>query len=193
MIPKDLNPTLLIRAITGFLATLSVVLTMDTNDRLQAAPKPRAAVARSQISYPNPSTSSRPQIRQIRYGSIIPGVLAPGSFQFQGRFFDAYRFTARQGDWINVSLVGSNDSRLNLEPAFVLLDSANNVVAEGKQDPAKINVSLKIKIPAAGNYTIVVTSLRSGDIGRYSLALQEIYDKRNQPQSSVSRRPKRSR
>jgi hypothetical protein len=190
VIHKDLNSTLLIRAISKCLAALSVVLVVGTIDRLQAAPKPRSTVVRSQISYP--STGSRPQIQQIRYGSIIPGVLAPGSFQFQRRFFDAYRFIGRKGDWINVSLVGSNDSRLKLQPAFVLLDSANNVVAEGKQDPAKINVSLKTKIPATGTYTIVVTSLHSGDIGRYSLALQRIYDKPNQPQNSVSRRSRRS-
>lgn len=183
----------LIHVAIKFVATLSVVLAIGVTHQAEAAPKPRTTAARGQISYPNPATGSPPQIQQIRYGSIVPGVLAPGGFQFRGRFFDAYRFTGQQGDWINVSLVGSEDARLKLQPAFVLLDSANNVVAEGKQNPATINVSLKTKLPATGTYTIVVTSLRSGDIGRYSLALQRVYDKRNQAQNSISRRPKRSR
>ncbi|MGG6265465.1 hypothetical protein ACQ4M3_05605 [Leptolyngbya sp. AN03gr2] len=190
---EDFYSTRLIHIIVKFLAALSIVLVIGATEQVEAAPKPRSTVAKGQIPYPNPITNSPPRIQQIRYGSVIPGVLAPGGFQFRGRFFDAYRFTARQGDWINVSLVGSEDSRLKLQPAFVLLNSANNVVAEGKQNPATINVSLKTKIPATGTYTIVVTSLRSGDIGRYSLALQRIYYKRDQPQNSVSRRPRRSR
>ncbi|GAP99600.1 hypothetical protein NIES2104_61660 [Leptolyngbya sp. NIES-2104] len=109
---------------------------------------------------------------------MIPGVLAPGGFQFQGRFFDAYRFRGLQGDYIRLSVVGSDSRSMNslkLKPAFVLLDANNNVIGEGKQSPEAINIRLQTKLSATGIYTIVVTSRQSGDLGRYSLALQRVY------------------
>jgi hypothetical protein len=145
--------------------------------RAEAYPVSRG---RSQpISYPNPAIRSAPSVQPIQYGSVIPGVLAPGGFQFQGRFFDAYRFRGLRGDYIRVNLVGSADSRsmnsLKLKPAFVLLDANNNVIGEGKQSSEAINIRLQTKLSATGIYTIVVTSRQPGDIGRYSLALQRTY------------------
>jgi hypothetical protein len=120
-----------------------------------------------------------PRVQPIQYGSVIPGVLAPGGFQFRGRFFDAYRFRGLQGDYIRVSVVGSADSRsmnsLKLKPTFVLLDANNNVIGEGKQSPEAINIRLQTKLAATGIYTIVITSHQPGNIGRYSLALQRTY------------------
>lgn len=151
--------------------------------RAEAHPVSRG---RSQpISYPNPATRSAPSVQPIQYGSVIPGVLAPGGFQFQGRFFDAYRFRGLRGDYIRVSVVGSADSRsmnsLKLKPAFVLLDANNNVIGEGKQSPEAINIRLQTKLSTTGIYTIVVTSRQSGDIGRYSLALQRVYKNTEPP------------
>lgn len=145
-------------------------------NRAEAHPASRRQV--QPISYPNPATRSVPSVQPIQYGSVIPGVLAPSGFQFQGRFFDAYRFRGLRGDYIRVSVVGSDSRSMNslkLKPAFVLLDANNNVIGEGKQSPEAINIRLQTKLSATGIYTIVVTSRQPGDIGRYSLALQRTY------------------
>ncbi|BAY59872.1 peptidase domain-containing protein (plasmid) [Leptolyngbya boryana NIES-2135] len=161
---------------------------------IRAEARPDSRARNQAISYPNPAVRSRPTVQPIQYGSVIPGVLAPGGFQFRGRFFDAYRFRGLQGDYIRVSVVGSTDSRsrnsLKLKPAFVLLDMNNNVIGEGKQYIEAINLRLQTKLSATGIYTIVVTSSQPGDIGRYSLALQRTYKTIYQAEPHQSRQNK---
>lgn len=174
---KPVSECLQFRYIQLILVVLACFGVVNWISRAEARPISRTRI--QSIVYPTPVTRSVPRVQALQYGSVIPGVLAPGGFQFRGRFFDAYRFRGIRGDYVRVSVVGSADSRsmnsLKLKPAFVLLDANNNVIGEGEQSAEAINIRLQTKLSATGIYTIVVTSRQPGDIGRYSLALQRTY------------------
>ncbi|WP_315784102.1 peptidase [Fischerella sp. JS2] len=127
------------------------------------------------------SGSKIPNARPINFVDIQLGVLAPGDFKSQGRYFHFYQFEGRENQLIQIRLVGSADQRrsgnLNLNPFMILLDPNNNVLAKrssgetGSNGEAK-DAFLFVRLPVRGVYTIAVTSRNPGEIGRYSLALR---------------------
>lgn len=109
------------------------------------------------------------------------GVLAPGDFKSQGRYFHFYQFEGRENQLIQIRLIGSADQRrsnnLNLNPFMIFLDPNNNILAKRSGGETGSNGEVKdaflfVRLPARGVYTIAVTSRNPGEIGRYSLALR---------------------
>ncbi|MBW4573446.1 MAG: pre-peptidase C-terminal domain-containing protein [Tolypothrix carrinoi HA7290-LM1] len=128
----------------------------------------------------SPVSPSRPlNYKQINFVDIAFGVLAPGDFKSQGRYFHFYQFQGRANQLIQIRLGGSVDQRrssnLSLDPFMFLLDPNNNVLLKRGSGGANSEVKdafVFVRLPANGTYTIAVTSQNPGDKGRYSLALR---------------------
>ena len=155
-----------------------------TNSTRSRTPKPtnNQGTNNNRNSGGSPVSGSKiPNARPINFVDIQLGVLAPGDFKSQGRYFHFYQFEGRENQLIQIRLVGSADQRrssnLNLNPFMILLDPNNNVLAKrssgetGSNGEAK-DAFLFVRLPARGVYTIAVTSRNPGEVGRYSLALR---------------------
>lgn len=159
----------------------------------QPAPQPSPRPVNSSPSRIKPTNNNRnsggspvsgskiPNAKPINFVDIQLGVLAPGDFKSQGRYFHFYQFEGRENQLIQIRLIGSADQRrsnnLNLNPFMILLDPNNNVLAKRSSGEIGINGEIKdaflfVRLPARGVYTIAVTSRNPGEIGRYSLALR---------------------
>ncbi len=122
-----------------------------------------------------------PKARRIDFVNIALGVLAPGDFKSQGRYFHFYQFEGRENQLVQIRLTGSGDRRrssnLSLDPYMMLLDPNNRVLVKrgSKETPSQGGVKdafIFVRLPVRGIYTIAVTSRNPGEIGRYSLALR---------------------
>ncbi len=126
------------------------------------------------------SPSKIPNAKQISFVDIAMGVLAPGDYKSQGRYFHFYQFEGRENQLVQIRLVGSGDRRrsnnLNLKPFMILLDPNNNVLVKrggGETTNNGVNDAfIFARLPVRGTYTIAVTSRNRNEIGRYSLALR---------------------
>jgi hypothetical protein len=126
------------------------------------------------------SLSKTPNFQEINFVDIAFGVLAPGDYQSQGRYYRFYQFEGRENQLIQIRLSGSADRRstnnLNLDPFMFLLDPNNNVlVTRGSEavNPQGVkDAFIFVRLPKTGTYTIAITSRKPGDTGRYSLALR---------------------
>ena len=154
------------------------------NSSRSRTPKPtnNQGTTNNRTSGGSPVSGSKiPNARPINFVDIQLGVLAPGDFKSQGRYFHFYQFEGRENQLVQIRLVGSADQRrssnLNLNPFMILLDPNNNVLAKrssgetGSNGEAK-DAFLFVRLPQRGVYTIAVTSRNPGEIGRYSLALR---------------------
>lgn len=96
------------------------------------------------------------------------GALGQGDEQLaSGEYFDRVTFTGNAGDEVLLE-VASTD----FDPYLIILDSSGNAVAQ--QDDAAgagTNVSLAFVLPAAGTYTLIITSALPGETGGYRLSL----------------------
>jgi hypothetical protein len=128
----------------------------------------------------SPISPSRPlNYKQINFVDIAFGVLAPGDFKSQGRYFHFYQFQGRANQLIQIRLGGSVDQRrsnnLSLNPFMFVLDPNNNVLLKRGSGGASSEVKdafVFVRLPANGTYTIAVTSQNTSAKGRYSLALR---------------------
>ncbi|KYC35882.1 peptidase [Scytonema hofmannii PCC 7110] len=126
------------------------------------------------------SLSKTPEFQEINFVDIAFGVLAPGDYQSQGRYYHFYQFEGRENQLVQIRLSGSADRRrtnnLNLDPFMFLLDPDNNVLlTRGNEEVNPQGVKdafIFVRLPRTGTYTIAVTSRKPGDTGRYSLALR---------------------
>ncbi len=125
------------------------------------------------------SRSKTPVYREINFVDIALGVLAPGDFQSQGRYFHFYQFEGRENQLVQIRLTGSADQRrsnnLSLNPLMFLLDPNKEVLltrgSAGTAHEVK-DAFIFVRLPMKGTYTIAVTSRDPGEKGRYSLALR---------------------
>jgi hypothetical protein len=122
-----------------------------------------------------------PKARRIDFVNIALGVLAPGDFNSQGRYFHFYQFEGRENQLVQIRLTGSGDRRrssnLSLDPYMMLLDPNNHLLVKrgSGETPSQGGVKdafIFVRLPVRGIYTIAVTSRNPGEIGRYSLALR---------------------
>lgn len=154
------------------------------NSSRSRTPKPtnNQGTTNNRTSGGSPVSGSKiPNARPINFVDIQLGVLAPGDFKSQGRYFHFYQFEGRENQLVQIRLVGSADQRrssnLNLNPFMILLDPNNNVLAKRSSGETDSNGEAKdaflfVRLPQRGVYTIAVTSRNPGEIGRYSLALR---------------------
>ncbi len=126
------------------------------------------------------SRSKQPVYRQINFVDIAFGVLAPGDFQSQGRYFHFYQFEGRENQLIQIRLSGSADQRssnnLSLNPLMFLLDPDKRVLVTRSSSGTANGVRdafVFVRLPVKGTYTIAVTSKNPREKGRYSLALRD--------------------
>ncbi|BAY44480.1 peptidase-like protein [Scytonema sp. HK-05] len=127
------------------------------------------------------ATSITPTFKEINFVDIAFGVLAPGDYQSQGRYFHFYQFEGRENQLIQIRLTGSADQRrsnnLSLDPYLLLLDPNNQVLLKRGTGGGVDNRGVKdafifVRLPAKGTYKIAVTSQNPGQKGRYSIALR---------------------
>jgi hypothetical protein len=131
------------------------------------------------VSDQRPS-SKTPKYREINFVDIAFGVLAPGDYQSQGRYFHFYQFEGNENQLIQIRLTGSADQRrsnnLSLNPLMFLLDPNNKLLATrsstGINTQGVKDAFLFVRLPMKGTYTIAVTSQNPRSTGRYSLALR---------------------
>jgi hypothetical protein len=145
-------------------------------------PTTSPGVNRNQISVGSPvNRSNIPNAKKVDFVNIALGVLAPGDFKSQGRYFHFYQFEGRENQLIQIRLTGSADQRrssnLSLDPFMMLLDPNNRVLAKRGSGESVTKGGVKdafifVRLPVKGTYTIAVTSRNPGEIGRYSLALR---------------------
>jgi hypothetical protein len=128
----------------------------------------------------SPSLNSKtPTYKQINFVDIALGVLAPGDFQSQGRYFHFYQFEGRENQLVQIRLTGSYDQRrsnnLSLDPLMFLLDPDKRVLVRRSSAGTANGVRdafIFVRLPVKGTYTIAVTSRSPRQKGRYSLALR---------------------
>ena len=127
------------------------------------------------------ATSITPTFKEINFVDIAFGVLAPGDYQSQGRYFHFYEFEGRENQLIQIRLTGSTDQRrsnnLSLDPYLLLLDPSNQVLLKRGTGGGVDNRGVKdafifVRLPAKGTYKIAVTSQNPAQKGRYSIALR---------------------
>ncbi|MDM9380796.1 pre-peptidase C-terminal domain-containing protein [Chlorogloeopsis sp. ULAP01] len=145
-------------------------------------PTTKPNVNNNQISVGSPvNRSTIPNAKKVDFVNIALGVLAPGDFKSQGRYFHFYQFEGRENQLIQIRLTGSADQRrssnLSLDPFMMLLDPNNRVLTKRGNGETASKGGVKdafifVRLPVKGTYTIAVTSRNPGEIGRYSLALR---------------------
>ncbi|HIK07426.1 MAG TPA: PPC domain-containing protein [Trichormus sp. M33_DOE_039] len=150
----------------------------NSNTNSQTANNSRNSRNRRPVVSTNYS-SKEPTYRDIDFVNIPFGILSPGDFQSEGRYFHFYRFEGQENQVIQLRLTGSIDQRrsnnLSLQPYMFLFDPDNNVILRRSSSDASKNIrdaSIFAKLPKKGVYTIAVTSQNPRDIGRYTLALR---------------------
>ncbi len=95
-------------------------------------------------------------------------VLGPGDEKLStGEYFDRVTFSGAAGDEVLIEL-----SSTAFDPYVIVIDANENVIAQEDDSPgAGLGVRLTVRLPAAGQYTIIVTSAYVGEAGGYSLSL----------------------
>ncbi|MBD2607964.1 PPC domain-containing protein [Scytonema hofmannii FACHB-248] len=179
--PKPVNtqPTTPARTSTPRPSTYSNPTPEPSQPRVPSRPGSRKPTTNQSIES-SPVSPSRPlNYKQINFVDIAFGVLAPGDFKSQGRYFHFYQFQGRANQLIQIRLGGSVDQRrsnnLSLDPFMFLLDPNNNVLLKRGSGGASGEVKdafVFVRLPANGTYTIAVTSQNPSAKGRYSLALR---------------------
>ncbi|WP_033365468.1 hypothetical protein, partial [Mastigocladopsis repens] len=160
-------------------ATGTTIAVPTPSGRLSAPPR---QTGRKPATVGSPvATSITPTFREINFVDIAFGVLAPGDYQSQGRYFHFYEFEGRENQLIQIRLTGSADHRrsnnLSLDPFMLLLDPNNQVLLKrgtggGVDSRGVKDAFIFVRLPVEGTYKIAVTSQNPGDKGRYSLALR---------------------
>ena len=101
----------------------------------------------------------------ITSGETVTGRLEPGDQQIDsGEYVDYFTFDAQQGESVTISLNSAEfDTYLMLRHDMLTLDNDDIVYGEN------LNSQIATTLPAAGTYTIGVTSYAVGETGSYTL------------------------
>lgn len=96
------------------------------------------------------------------------GRLGPGDEQLSsGEYFDRVIFVGAAGDEVVIELISSE-----FDPYLIVIDASESVLAQEDDTPGLgLGARLTLTLPAAGQYTVIVTSAFSGETGAYSLLI----------------------
>lgn len=96
------------------------------------------------------------------------GLLGAGDEKLSsGEYFDRVSFSGGAGDEVLIEL-----SSTAFDPYLIVIDANENVIAQEDDSPgAGLGVRLTVRLPSAGQFTIIVTSAYVGETGGYSLTL----------------------
>lgn len=96
------------------------------------------------------------------------GRLGPGDEQLVGgEYFDRVTFDAAAGDTVSIELTSTE-----FDPYLIVLDANEQPMFQEDDSPgAGLNVNVTVTLPAAGRYTVVVTSAYPNETGAYRLTI----------------------
>ena len=116
-----------------------------------------------------------PTIKELGYAYIESGVLGHNDPVASDRHYHTYTFEGKANQPIEVRLIGSNDSRLGLDPAmFLFAPNGTEPLARRFSEYDSVRSAfMYMRLPETGTYSIVVTSKQPKKVGRYSLALRD--------------------
>ncbi len=105
----------------------------------------------------------------VRMGANQQGSLASGDERLgSGEYVDGYRFTGRRGQRIAVS-VDSN----RFDTYAIMYTPSGAQFDNDDQTPGNTNARLERVLPEDGEYRVMVTSYRPGEVGPYTLNVGE--------------------
>jgi hypothetical protein len=115
------------------------------------------------------------QVRPIEFGRTIEGSLEPTDAALEdASYYDIYTFRARAGQRITITLrSGDFDSYVAFGPwrdAEIQVTDADDDSGAGLTG---LDSQLMLTISEAGTYAIRVNSLGSGEIGEYTISLEQ--------------------
>ena len=123
-----------------------------------------------------PSQPTEPVLLVLN--SHWPGTLGRNNQHEQdGYFRDRYRFEGKSGQPVLINIIGSSDDRMRLDPYLKLLGPDGKLVAEDDnsgRDGQRGDARLRLVLPEDGTYTIVVSTAKPEDTGRYVVGLLEV-------------------
>lgn len=96
------------------------------------------------------------------------GTLASGDQDFDGRLADIFPYTGRGGEELTVS-VSSTDFDTYVGVLSGSMAGDFQVLLENDDANGSTNSELTVRLPANGNYSIMVTSYTPGEMGSYEL------------------------
>jgi hypothetical protein len=141
-------------------------------------------LAQAQLTADQIPASQLANSAKLEYGDRLSGALNVGSIRHQGRRFAIYHFEGEAGQLIRINLVGGLASdrtpgqlqtgSLLINPVVVLLDPAGEIIAQQPEQTDVANALIRMTLPVAGTYSILVTSATVGGGGRYTLTLQQL-------------------
>ncbi|MEL7083224.1 MAG: PPC domain-containing protein [Cyanobacteria bacterium J06597_1] len=147
---------------------------------LHFAPSPPAPALSPPIpAVVSPPASGQPQLRRLSLNSHNPGTLGSPRQLQEGFYQDRFQFEGQSGELILLNLIGSDDPRMQLDPLLQLIGPDGSLVAEDDNsgyDSARGDARIVLSLPDTGSYTIVVTTAKPDDRGRYTLGLLEVDD-----------------
>lgn len=110
------------------------------------------------------------EIKQVSYGANISGAISGDSLQSSlGTYFDAYWFTGKQGDAVQIQVNSANFD------AFMLLNSGNgDMIGYDDNSGGELNAQVAKVLPASGNYVLIVTPFERFKTGAYTLTITQI-------------------
>ena len=103
----------------------------------------------------------------LALGQSIPGELTPSDAQRRsGKFEDVYVLRAQRGTRVDLRLRSVDFD------AYLVVTGPNGFAMANDDEPGDeevVNSQLVLEFPTAGEYRVVVTTLRPGETGRYTL------------------------
>lgn len=162
----------------------------ETGTGAAPAPAPLPDVPPPPPPPPRLATASQPRLTYMNVGDVVPSVLSRTDYSdAQGRRVQVFQFTGRQDDRLQVTLIGSNDSRptanLRLSPYMQVLDLSAPESQQylggtvlpvqsriGSDNPlVPVDNELFLRLPQTGTYGVMVYA-DPNEEGRFGLSVQ---------------------
>lgn len=134
------------------------------------------------LSYPDPYSSKNTPINDIAVGAVVKGELINTDANYQGNYFDVYRFSAQPGTQVTITARSDGpDLKVWLSRSVEKVGNPyNRVIANdndvGENDHNSAHSEIIATLPDDdGQYFIWVYSMPKNPFGTYSISLLEGY------------------
>lgn len=119
----------------------------------------------------------------IRAGQAVIGTLQSTAPRLQdGTHFDVWTYTGRAGEEVVIDLASDEFD------TYLLVEGPGGTAAQDDDSGEGYNSRLAVRLPAAGEYTILVNTVNPGETGRYALRVMSntAAQAQSNPQRQVS-------